>query len=62
MGPRRLGLLGAAIAFARSEQGKRMIRQARERYDTPQNRARIREALANRQTTARRQPPRRSTP
>lgn len=33
------------ISFARSPAGQRMIRQARERYDTPQNRAKLREAL-----------------
>ena len=44
---RRLGLLGAAITFARSEQGQRMIQQARARYDTPQNRAKVREAIGN---------------
>jgi hypothetical protein len=43
---RRLGLIGAAVSFARSERGQRMIKQARERYDTPENRAKAREALA----------------
>lgn len=43
-----MGLLGAAISVARSEQGQRVIRQAREKYDTPANRAKLREAVANR--------------
>lgn len=43
---RRLGLIGALVTFARSERGQRMIQQAREKYDTPQNRAKAREALA----------------
>ena len=43
---RRLGLLGAAVTFARSERGQRMIQQAREKYDTPENRAKARETLA----------------
>ena len=44
---RRLGLLGAAISFARSERGKRLIQQARTKYDTPENRAKARTALAD---------------
>jgi hypothetical protein len=44
---RRLGMLGAAITFARSERGQQMIRQTRAKYDTPENRAKAREALAN---------------
>jgi len=43
---RRLGLVAAAVTFARSERGQKMIRQARERYDTPENRAKVREAVA----------------
>jgi hypothetical protein len=46
MSLRRAGLLGAALTFARSERGKRMIRDARERYDTPENRARAKEGLS----------------
>ncbi|MCU1591314.1 MAG: hypothetical protein JWP11_2570 [Frankiales bacterium] len=42
---RRAGLIGLAISFARSERGQQMIRQTRERYDTPANRAKAREAL-----------------
>jgi hypothetical protein len=34
-----------AIAFARSERGRQLIDQARQRYDTPANRARVRSAL-----------------
>jgi hypothetical protein len=41
-----MGLLGAAISFARSERGQRMIRQARQKYDTPANRAKLRETLS----------------
>jgi hypothetical protein len=42
---RRAGLLGLAITFARSQQGQRLIRQTRERFDTPANRAKAREAV-----------------
>ncbi len=42
----RAGLLGAAIAFARSPQGQRMIMEARRRYDTPQNRELLRQKVA----------------
>ncbi len=42
----RAGLIGAAMAFARSPQGQRLIREARRRYDTPQNRALLRQKLA----------------
>lgn len=48
MRPRRAGLLMTAIAFARSERGQRMIRPAREKYDTAENRARARQALSGR--------------
>ncbi len=48
MRPRRAGLLMTAIAFARSERGRRMIDQARQKYDTPPNRARARGALRGR--------------
>jgi hypothetical protein len=34
-----------AIAFARSERGRHMIDQARQKYDTPANRARVRSTL-----------------
>jgi hypothetical protein len=34
-----------AIAFARSERGQHLIDQARQRYDTPANRARVRSTL-----------------
>jgi len=43
---RRLGLLGAAVTFARSERGQKLIQQARQKYDTPENRAKLREAVA----------------
>lgn len=44
----RIGLLGAAVSFARSERGQRMIQQARQKYDTPANRAKVRETLNRR--------------
>ena len=40
------GLLGMALAFARSPQGQRMIREARLRYDTPQNRELLKQKVA----------------
>lgn len=49
---KRMGLLGAAVGFARSERGQRMIRDARQKYDTPANRAKARE-LVNRRKPAR---------
>jgi len=52
MNLKRIGLLGAAISFARSERGQRAIREARQKYDTPANRAKARELL-NRRRTAR---------
>jgi hypothetical protein len=42
----RAGLIGAALAFARSPQGQRMLMEARRRYDTPENRAKLRQAVA----------------
>jgi hypothetical protein len=44
---RRLGLLGSVVAFARSERGQRLIADARRKYDTPENRARLSEAVTN---------------
>jgi len=41
---RRASLVAAAAAFVQSPQGQQMIAQARERYDTPANRARLRQA------------------
>ena len=49
----RAGLLGAALAFARSPQGQRMIREARRRYDTPQNRELLRQKVAGLRTRRR---------
>jgi len=43
---RRLGLLASAVAFARSEQGQRLIADARRRYDTPENRAKLNDVAA----------------
>ena len=35
-----------AVAFARSPQGQRMIADARRKYDTPANRAKLRQTVA----------------
>lgn len=43
----RAGVLGLLVTFARSPQGQRMIREARRKYDTPENRARARQAVAD---------------
>lgn len=37
----RAGLLMAAVSFARSERGQRILRQARDKVDTPENRAKL---------------------
>jgi hypothetical protein len=50
---RRAGLIGAAIAFGRSARGQQLIRQAREKYDTPANRAKARETLSGLRGTRR---------
>jgi hypothetical protein len=47
MGLKRLGLIASAVTFARSERGKRMIADARRKYDTPANRAKVKEAVGN---------------
>jgi len=39
-------LIGAALAFARSPQGQRALADARRRFDTPANRAKLRETLS----------------
>jgi len=45
------------MAFARSPQGQRMIMQARRRYDTPENRALLRQKIAGmRSSSGRRRP------
>ena len=49
----RAGLLGAAMAFARSPQGQRMIMEARRKYDTPQNRELLRQKVAGLRTRRR---------
>lgn len=51
---RRAGLLGMALAFARSPQGQRMIRDARRRYDTPQNRELLKQKVAGLRSSSRR--------
>ena len=43
----RAGLIGAAVAFARSPQGQRAIAEARRKFDTPENRARLRQVLTD---------------
>ena len=53
---RRLGLIAGAVTFARSERGQRLIRQAREKYNTPENRAKAREAVAGLRGTKRARP------
>ena len=50
----RAGLLGMALAFAQSPQGQRMIREARRRYDTPQNRDLLRQKVAGLRSSRRR--------
>jgi hypothetical protein len=47
MGIKRLGLIASAVAFARSERGRRLIADARRKYDTPENRARLAETVGN---------------
>ena len=44
---RQIGLIGAAIAFARSARGQRIIADARRKYDTPENRAKVNDAFQN---------------
>jgi hypothetical protein len=44
----RIGLAGVAIAFLRSPQGQRLVSEARQRVDTPDNRARVRQFIADR--------------
>ena len=51
----RAGLLGMALAFARSPQGQRMIMDARRRYDTPQNRELLKQKVAGLRSGRRRQ-------
>jgi len=42
----RVGIIGAAVSFAQSERGQRMIREARQKYDTPENRAKAKDTLS----------------
>jgi hypothetical protein len=44
---RRVGLVASAVAFARSERGQQLIADARRKYDTPENRAKLSAALGN---------------
>ena len=55
MRAKRAGILGAAIAFAQSDNGKRVIKSVRERLDTPQNREKAK-ALADSLKEKRRKP------
>ncbi len=50
----RAGLLGMALAFARSHQGQRMLMDARRRYDTPQNRDLLKQKVAGLRSSRRR--------
>ena len=49
---RRAGLLGVAVTFLQSERGQQLVRQAREKYDTPANRAKARDAVQQVAATA----------
>lgn len=42
----KLALIGGAVAFARSTQGKKAIAQARQKYDTPENRQVLQQKVA----------------
>lgn len=42
----RFAVVGAAVTFARSQQGKQMIAEARQRFDTPANRDKARQGVA----------------
>ena len=44
---RRLGMVMPAVSFVRSERGQQLIKQARAKYDTPQNRAKARQVVAD---------------
>ena len=46
--------MGAAVAFLRSPQGQRILHDARRRYDTPENRARLQQAVADLRSKRRR--------
>jgi hypothetical protein len=43
----RMGMLAAAVAFARSERGQKFIAGARRKYDTPANRAKLTGAIGD---------------
>ncbi len=43
----RLAVLGGIVAFARSSKGKQVIAQTREKYDTPENRAKVQQAVSS---------------
>jgi hypothetical protein len=42
---RRVAPIASAVAFARSERGQRLIADAGRKYDTPENRAKLSEAI-----------------
>lgn len=48
----RAGIIGLALSFARSQRGQRMLRDARNRIDTPANRQRARDAVSRRRGPA----------
>ncbi len=50
---RRAGLAGAAVAFLQSEQGRRLVADARRRVDTPENREKARRLVAQAQEQVR---------
>ena len=41
----KFAVVGAAVSFARSRQGKQVIAEARERFDTPANREKARQGV-----------------
>lgn len=41
----RVGLIAAAVTFARSAKGQELIAQARQKLDTPQNRAKVQDTI-----------------
>lgn len=46
----RAGLVGVLLTFLQSPQGRRSVAAARRRYDTPANRARLRQGLSDLRT------------
>ncbi|GAC1330010.1 MAG: hypothetical protein NVSMB13_17880 [Mycobacteriales bacterium] len=48
---RRASVVAAAVAFVQSPQGQQMIARARERFDTPANRAKLQQAAQQLRST-----------